>query len=112
MDLRQLAYVDAVARTASFTRAAEELHIAQPALSQAIRTLEAELGVRLFDRTSRRVALTDAGSSFVEEARAILSRSAALQEDMTLYAGALRGRVRLSIWYHLDPSLPHFLWDF
>ena len=58
MDLRQLQSVEAVARLRNFTRAAEELRVAQPALSLAIRTLETELGVRLFERTSRRVTVT------------------------------------------------------
>ena len=63
-------YVEAVARNANFTRAAAELHVAQPALSVAIRRLEAELGVRLFERTSRRVSLTPAGTAFLDRASA------------------------------------------
>ena len=65
MDIRQIEFVDAVARHGNFTRAANELHVAQPAVSAAIRHLEDELGVRLFERTSRHVALTDAGEAFL-----------------------------------------------
>ena len=112
MDLRQLRYAVAVARWASFTRAANELHVAQPALSLAIRKLEAELGVRLFDRTSRRVTLTDAGTEFVTQARRILDQVEALNGEMAQFAGALRGRVRVSVWYHLDLDLPALLHEF
>src|SRR5579862_1442387 len=112
MDLRQLRYVEAVARRASFTRAAEELHVAQPALSLTIRSLEAELGVRLFDRTSRRVRPTDAGEALAGEARRILREADQIVDRMAEYAGAVRGRVTVSIWYHLDPDLPRLLRDF
>jgi LysR family transcriptional regulator, transcription activator of glutamate synthase operon len=112
MDLRQIAYVEAVARNANFTRAAAELHVAQPALSVAIRRLEAELGVRLFDRTSRRVSLTPAGSAFVERARRVNREVDALAEEMREYAGGARGRLRLSAWYHVEPDLVDFMRDF
>lgn len=104
MDLRQLRYVVGVADSSNFTRAAEALHVAQPALSLGVRTLEQELGVRLFDRTSRRVTLTDAGAAFVAHARRILQDTDTLSEEMAEYAGAVRGHVRLSVWYHLDPD--------
>src|SRR5688572_8558823 len=112
MDLRQLRYVVAVARFGGFTRAAEALHVAQPALSLAIRQLETELGIRLFDRTSRRVTSTDAGVAFVDRASKILSEVEGAAEEMAAFAGALRGTVRASIWYHLDPALPVLLRDF
>jgi DNA-binding transcriptional LysR family regulator len=109
MDLRQIRYVDAVAATANFTRAAAAMHVAQPALSLAIRNLEDELGVRLFNRTSRRVSLTDAGLAFVADAREILGKVDQLGEHMAEFAGAIRGHVRISVWYHLDPDLPGLL---
>lgn len=109
MDLRQLRYVEAVARHASFTSAAAELHVAQPSLSHAIRELEAELGLPLFERTSRHVTITDAGLAFLARARTILGETEGLAYEMAEYAGAVRGRLRLGFWYHLDPRLPELL---
>src|SRR5215469_16692383 len=72
MELRQLVYFEAVARHRGFSRAAEQLHIAQPAVSAQIRRLESELGTALLQRTTRRVALTHAGELFLARTRAVL----------------------------------------
>src|SRR3954468_1294075 len=112
MDLRQLQYVDAVARRLSFTAAARELHMAQPALSKSIAKLEDELGTRLFDRTSRRVALTDAGVTFLARARRILAEVGNLTTEISEFGEGTRGTVRVSTWFHTEPMLPQFLHDF
>ncbi|MFI5614203.1 LysR substrate-binding domain-containing protein [Amycolatopsis sp. NPDC051903] len=72
MELRHLRYFAAVAETCHFGRAAEALHMAQPALSHAVRQLEGELGVVLLTRTTRQVRLTPAGEFFLAEARRVL----------------------------------------
>ncbi len=90
MELRHLRYFVAVAEELHFGRAAERIHIAQPPLSQQIRQLEEEIGVKLFQRTKRRVQLTHAGEIFMEEARQILAHS---QKAVGLARRADRGEI-------------------
>jgi DNA-binding transcriptional LysR family regulator len=73
VELRQLAYFTAVADEGGFARAAEALHIGQPAVSQQVGRLERELGLRLFDRSTRHVRLTPEGARLLGEARAVLA---------------------------------------
>lgn len=75
MELRHLRYFAAVAAHGSFNRAANNLHLTQPALSRQVKDLEAELGVPLFVRGQNAVTLTDAGELFYEEARDLLARA-------------------------------------
>jgi DNA-binding transcriptional LysR family regulator len=113
MELRQLRYCVAVADRLHFTRAAEALHVAQPALSQQIRRLEAELGLDLFARTSRSVALTEAGEAVAARARRILAEADAIAEDVDALRGVLRGRVVVGSMQSLGPfDLPGLLADF
>ncbi|XYD12329.1 LysR family transcriptional regulator (plasmid) [Methylobacterium sp. NMS12] len=76
MELRHLRYFAAVAEHLSFTAAAQSLGVSQPPLSQQIRDLEVEIGVNLFERSSRRVVLTAAGEDFLGNARAVLAQVA------------------------------------
>lgn len=78
MDLRRLKCFIAVAEELHFGRAAERVHLSQPAVSLQIRSLEEELGVQLFSRTNRRVSLTHAGAVFFEEAHALLEHTEAV----------------------------------
>jgi LysR family transcriptional regulator, transcription activator of glutamate synthase operon len=100
VELRQLRSVEAVARHRHFTRAAEELHLAQSALSHQIRRLEQELGTPLFERTSRRVTPTDAGHAVAARARRVLAEVDAAREEVDELRGIVRGR----IW--IGPLLP------
>jgi DNA-binding transcriptional LysR family regulator len=95
MELRHLRYFEAVARHSHVTRAAEELHIAQPALSKQISQLEHELDVALFDRVGRNVRLTEAGEALLPHARMVLAQVEAARAEMAERIGLRRGRVAI-----------------
>lgn len=106
MELRHLRYFAAVAETRHFGRAAERLHLAQPALSQAVRQLEAELGTPLLTRTTRQVSLTPAGEFLYAEAQRLLGDLGASVEAVRQIADGRRGLLRLAFtgtatWSHL-----------
>jgi DNA-binding transcriptional LysR family regulator len=96
VDLRQLEYFAAVARNRNFTRAAEELYVTQPALSQQVRRLERELGLELLARTSAGVELTPAGRELLERAESILAEVGRARAVMDEHAGVTRGFLRLA----------------
>lgn len=96
LDLRKLRYFLAVADLLNFGRAAERLHIAQPALSRQIRSLEHDLGAILFDRDRHRVELTAAGRQLLEDAPALLAGAAAARRRV---AAAGRGTQSLSVGF-------------
>ncbi|WP_106247182.1 LysR family transcriptional regulator [Allonocardiopsis opalescens] len=97
MELQQLRYVIAVAETGGFTRAAERCHVVQSALSHQIARLEKELGARLFDRTSRRVRLTDAGAAFLPAARQCLDAAERAAAEVAAAVGEVRGRLTVGV---------------
>lgn len=95
MEMRQLEYLLAVVEEGGFTRAALRAHVAQPAISQQIAQLERELGVRLFDRSERRVRLTAEGEAFLPHARAVLDTVAAGRHAVAALHGVLAGRLTI-----------------
>jgi DNA-binding transcriptional LysR family regulator len=96
VELRQLEYFVAVARHRHFGRAAEAAYVTQPALSQQVRRLEAELGVALLRRTSRGVELTPAGADLLAHAESILAEVSGARSAMDEHAGVVRGAVRVA----------------
>lgn len=103
MELRQLRYLVALADERHFTRAAAREHIAQPALSQQISRLEAEVGLALVERTTRKVALTGAGELLVARARHILSELEAAQAELQTLAGVQGGRLSVGALHTMGP---------
>ncbi|GAA3315563.1 LysR family transcriptional regulator [Arthrobacter ramosus] len=97
MELRRLGHFVAVAEEGSFTRAARRVHLVQSALSVSVRGLEKELGVRLFERSTHDVQLTDVGRVFLPEARATLAAAAAALDAVQATVGGLRGTLRIGI---------------
>lgn len=103
MEIRQLRYFVAVAEDQHFRRASARLHVAQPAVSEQIRKLEAEVGVRLLDRTSRSVQLTSAGAAFFEDAQRILHDVDGAPHSARRAAARGQWRVRLGFTMHALP---------
>jgi DNA-binding transcriptional LysR family regulator len=96
MELQQLRIFLAVAEELHFGRAAERLHMAQPPVSRNVGNLEKELGVRLFDRNTRNVRLTAAGSALVESAREILAAADRVRDVVVSAEAGDRGRVEIA----------------
>ncbi|GHC44019.1 transcriptional regulator CynR [Streptomyces cinnamoneus] len=97
LELRHLRYLLAVAEHGNFTRAAEDLHISQPTLSQQIKQLERTLGVQLLDRTGRTVRLTDAGAVYTDHARRALRDLAAAERAVHDVQDLSHGHLRLGV---------------
>ncbi|MBU9618669.1 MULTISPECIES: LysR family transcriptional regulator [Pseudomonadota] len=110
MELRHLRFFVVLAEELHFTRAAERLHIEQPPLSRAIKELEEELGVQLFDRNRRRTALTAAGTAFLEDTRRLFTVLEQARENAKAIGSGLRGSIRIAISDGaIDPRLSVFL---
>ncbi len=109
MDLRRIRHFNVLAETLNFSRAAERLHIAQPALSVSIQKLETELGTKLFERTPSGVVLTASGQAALVEARRLLYHGEQLQRSVRDAAQGTGGRLRIgfvgSAIYRAIPSL-------
>jgi DNA-binding transcriptional LysR family regulator len=103
MELRQLRYLVALAEERHFTRAAAREHIAQPALSQQIRRLEQEVGLALVERTTRRVALTEAGEVLVARARRVLAEVEAASVELQSLSGVHTGHVHVGAIHTMGP---------
>lgn len=97
IEVRQARYFLAVAQTLHVGRAAEQLGMSQPPLSQAILQLERRLGVRLLDRTGRKVALTETGRAFAAECRQLLATAQHAQDVATQAEAGLVGRLRIGV---------------
>ena len=97
MELQQLRYAVAIAEEQSFTRAAERCFVVQSALSRQIKSLESELGVRLFARTSRKVEVTPAGEAFVKQARLCLQAAERAKASAAAAHGQIRGSLTIGV---------------
>jgi DNA-binding transcriptional LysR family regulator len=103
----------AVHRHLSYTRAAAELHLSQPAVWRQVRGLERELGTRLIEPIGKRLHLTDAGRTLAEQAEGLLGHLARVEESVKLHVGGVHGRLRIGAsttpgYYLLPPALGRF----
>lgn len=98
MDIRQLNYLVALEKHLNFTRAAEEVHIAQTSLSQQISVLEKQMGVKLFNRNNRSVSLTPAGKVFIKDAKLIISKLDEAVNKAKQAAAGVAGNLTVGWW--------------
>ncbi len=105
MTLTELKYIVAVAREKHFGRAAEACHVSQPTLSLAIKKLEEELDVKLFERSASEVAVTPLGEEIVRQAQSVLEQAAEIKEIAKRGKDPLAGPIRLGVIYTIGPYL-------
>src|SRR5271157_4420159 len=96
-EIRLLRCALALAEHRNFARAAAALHLSQPSLTRSIQSLEQQAGVQIFERSSRRVEITDAGAIFLEHARQVMSHSADLTREMELLRGLAKGELQIGV---------------
>lgn len=97
MDIKRLKHLVALADERNFGRAAQRVHLSQPAFSRSVQSAEAELGLQLFDRGSLEVSCTSAGSFVIERARKLLFDSRCLERDVSLYRERLIGDIAFGV---------------
>lgn len=113
ISVRRLHHIVALAEEGSFARAAERVHLSQPALSRSVQAIEEELGLRLFDRATRGVAVTQAGKMIIERARRVLFEASCLVRDVELLKTHEAGEVRIGLGpYPAALLLPDLLTQF
>ena len=105
MEMQQLRYVVAVARSGNFSRAAEQCHVSQPSLSQQIQKLEDELGERLFDRMKREAKLTPHGEAFLRHAVHIIEEADAAKREAAEAKDLLHGMATVGVLPTIAPYL-------
>ena len=110
--LQQLRLFEAVARHSSFTRAAEEVHLSQPAVSIQVKRLEENVGLPLFDQVGKRITLTEAGRELYGASRDVLGRLADLDNAIDSLKGEVAGTLRVTAVTSAKYFLPHLLGAF
>ncbi len=104
MDIKHMRYFTAIVKHGSMTEAANQLYISQPTISKAINDVEAELGVRLFNRNRKQFELTDAGQMFYDQSEEILRMHEALAYDLKNMVGVQHGHIRIGLPPIMDVS--------
>ena len=104
-EIRLLSCALAVAEHRSFAHAAKSLHVSQPALSRSIQALERQAGVRIFERGTRHVDVTDAGAIFLEYAQEVMARSDDLSREMDLLKGLDKGELEIGVGTYVGVEL-------
>jgi LysR family transcriptional regulator, low CO2-responsive transcriptional regulator len=110
--LRQLKVFESVARNLSFSRAAEELHLTQPAVSTQVRKLEEHAGLPLFEQLGKKVHLTPAGAQMLESSRAIIQQFQEVEQAMTQFKGVSGGKLNVTVISAGDYFFPRLLVEF
>src|SRR3982751_1947559 len=110
--LRQLKVFESAARHLSFSRAAEELHLTQPAVSTQVRKLEEHAGLPLFEQLGKKIHLTAAGAQMLVSSRAIIQQFHEAEESMSQFKGISGGRLNVSVISAGDYFFPRLLVEF
>lgn len=105
MDIKQLTFFATIVEEGNITAASKKLHIAQPALSNQLKVLEEELGIKLMNRGSRKMTLTDAGKILYRKAKHIFELTESAQKEITDYKNGLIGTLRIGITPIIDSTL-------